>query len=67
MIQSSYSAGMIRILIVFLSLSFGLLAQTYGEIAGTVMDPSGAVLAAVEITIENPATGFVRKNVKRIF
>ncbi len=52
---------MIRFLFVVLGLVAGLMAQTYGEIAGTVMDPSGAVLAGVEIVVENPATGFVRK------
>lgn len=38
-----------------------LMAQTYGEISGTVFDPSGAVLAGAEITIENSQSGFARR------
>lgn len=44
-----------------MALAWGLMGQTYGEIAGTVFDPSGSVLAGAEITVEDPATGFVRK------
>jgi len=35
-------------------------AQTYGDIAGTVADPSGAVIAGAAVTVSNPATGAER-------
>ena len=35
-------------------------AQTFGEITGTVTDPSGAVIAGATITITNAATGVPR-------
>jgi hypothetical protein len=34
-----------------------LLAQTYGELSGTVTDPSGARLAGARVTVTNAATG----------
>jgi len=37
-----------------------LLAQTYGDLAGTVTDPSGAPLANVRVTLRNAANGRTR-------
>ncbi len=37
-----------------------LAAQNYGEITGTVADPSGAVIAGATVTITNEATGVAR-------
>ena len=37
-----------------------ILAQTYGELAGTVTDPSGAVLANVEVKLTHNANGRTR-------
>ncbi len=36
-------------------------AQTYGEVTGTVTDPSGAVIAGTKVTITNTATSAVRE------
>src|SRR5690606_35399507 len=36
------------------------LAQNFGEITGTVADPSGAVIAGTTITVTNEATGVAR-------
>jgi hypothetical protein len=52
-----------RIVVALLGLACGLMGQTYGEISGTIFDPSGAVLSGAEITVENPQSGFVRKTV----
>jgi len=35
-------------------------AQTYGEISGTILDPSGAVIAEATVTIVNVATNLTR-------
>lgn len=50
-----------------LALAFALLlvgspaaAQTFGEISGTVADPSGAVIAGAKVTITNTATNVAR-------
>jgi hypothetical protein len=45
-------------LILFLTAGFGLYAQntTVGAIAGTVTDPSGAVVPGVQVTVTNQAT-----------
>ena len=45
-------------LILFLTAGFGLRAQntTIGAIAGTVTDPSGAVVPGVQVTVTNQAT-----------
>ena len=43
-----------------LLLSATLLAQTYGDISGEVLDPSGAVVPGVSITLTNTATNAVR-------
>jgi hypothetical protein len=37
------------------------LGQTYGEITGTVADSSGAVIAAVNVTVTNAATNQTRQ------
>ena len=34
--------------------------QNFGELAGTVADPSGAVIAGASITITNEASGITR-------
>ncbi|MBI1354178.1 MAG: TonB-dependent receptor plug domain-containing protein [Acidobacteria bacterium] len=36
-------------------------AQTFGEISGTVSDPSGAVIAGAKVTITNTATNVARE------
>jgi len=42
-------------------LTFGLLAQTEtGQVSGTVMDASGAVIPNAKITVKNAATGLTR-------
>ena len=48
-------------LMLVLSVDFSLLAQTSeGRILGTVVDPSGAVVAHAKVTITNTATGAAR-------
>src|SRR5438046_7707758 len=49
------------IVAVLLLISPGLIAQTpSGEISGVVVDPSGAIVPGVTVTVTNPATKAVR-------
>lgn len=47
-------------LLLLFVLSAPLWAQTYGEITGTILDPTGAVVAGATVTITNVATNAVR-------
>src|ERR1044071_2333650 len=38
----------------------GLRAQNYGEITGTITDPTGAVISGANVTATNTATGVAR-------
>ncbi len=50
----------VSLLTALLLASLPLAAQNFGEITGTVADPSGAVIAGASITITNEATGVAR-------
>lgn len=52
----------VRVLAAFLCLGYAVDAsgQTFGEITGTVADPSGAAVTNATVTVKNTATGQVR-------
>jgi hypothetical protein len=50
----------VSLLTALLLASLPLAAQNFGEITGTVADPSGAVIAGATIAITNEATGVAR-------
>ena len=51
----------IRLIALLASILLPLSAQTYGEITGTVTDPTGAFIAGASITVTNVATNQVRQ------
>lgn len=53
-------SGMSRLLLTAI-LAAPLLAQNFGEITGTVADPSGAVAGGASVTVTNTATNQVRQ------
>jgi Carboxypeptidase regulatory-like domain/TonB dependent receptor len=54
------SMGFAGFLCILAGVGVPLCAQTYGEINGTVSDPSGAVVAAAMVTVTNSATNASR-------
>jgi outer membrane receptor protein involved in Fe transport len=50
-------AALLWACIVCWSPAFG---QTYGEVSGTIVDPTGAIIAGATVTITNVATGLTR-------
>ncbi|MEQ1603297.1 MAG: TonB-dependent receptor [Pyrinomonadaceae bacterium] len=48
-------------LLVLLLAQIVIFAQTSGSLAGTVLDPNGAVVAGASVTVRNGATGETRK------
>lgn len=58
--QKTYIVGLIVLLLVGLSVP-ALAQQNVGGITGTVSDPTGAVIPAVEVTAEHQGTGITRQ------
>src|SRR5262245_57512628 len=52
---------MSRLLIVTALAAVPLLAQNFGEITGTVSDPTGAVISGAAVTVISAATNQVRR------
>jgi Carboxypeptidase regulatory-like domain len=51
---------LIIMVIMLLAVPFAAAQSTSGEIRGTISDPSGALVAAANVTLVNEATGFTR-------